>query len=1010
MEQIKLNGLNEIPPPRELPWWAKLLLCFTTGFSPLLWVSSVILIISWQPFCPTCLSNLIEAILLISIIISTGLFSYYQESQTGEILKAFESMLANDATVKRDGVIQTIPTSQLTVGDIVLLNSGQRVPADIRILEASNLYVDKSILNGESEPVKIFSQEITDENISMLEAKNMTFMGSTIVEGEGRGVVVAIGRDTQLAHIAQSVSVLQEKMSTLQMEIHHFVIRISFIAITWVLVVVFIWIFYLNVYHPEFMSTFSMIANAIGVLVALVPQGLPLSLNLGLSFASKYLFKLQVMVKKMSTIETFGCMSFLASDKTGTLTQNKMTVHSLLFADGYKLSVDDSMKNTSTIPKCLLETAIFCNQSKLNIHTKEVIGGNGIDKALMNWVMGQSSVFIDNITKSSKIVMTIPFSSTTKFAVVVIETNGIFQVLMKGAPEYVAKRCTSYYSFQEEKVIGIENDSQISIFSNNLKEIVDSVSLEGQRVIGIATLTLKPTEVPIEFVSEPVPNFPLQGLTFISAVSVSDPPKLNVDLAISELRHAGIQVAMVTGDAVTTAEAIAKQVGIITTTDITHFNGCIESPKSENVCDNDIENTIPSIATTINSSSLVKSAKDSIHLRAIVVEGQYIDGMTDDMWDYILSFDEFVFARTTPEHKLKIVSKQQKRNRIVGVTGDGTNDAPALKRANIGVAMYSGSRVASDAAAVILLNDNFNTIPTCVEQGRLLFTNLQNAIAYMISAGCWAELLPVLATFILGIPTPLSSLMMIVICLMSDTAAGIALMCEAPEKSLMNESPRKISNHLVSWKLIAYSYLFMGNIQSIAAFYNYFTYMSERGPIAAPDPLPIDDAINQPYSSLGFPIGYTPSQLVGAWTWATGTGSLSADQISAAATGSSVFYTTLVVCQIGHLISIRRRTPYFSAAILNTNHSTDSLFIRLYKELLDSRPPLPIVYAVLFALCTANFWNEVPVIQESIGTGSVSGRYWGIAIGFSFICFLASEIRKWLIILLPQKYANALLF
>jgi len=249
-------------------------------------------------------------------------------------------------------------------------------------------------------------------------------------------------------------------------------------------------------------------------------------------------------------------------------------------------------------------------------------------------------------------------------------------------------------------------------------------------------------------------------------------------------------------------------------------------------------------------------------------------------------------------------------------------------------------------------------------------------------------------------------LMMIVICLTSDTAAGIALMMEKPQRALMRDQPRGKSQHLVTWRLMVYSYLFIGNIQAIGAFYNYFLYMATRGPLnTAPSPLPIDDSITTSY-----PIGYQPSQLIGAWNWGAGTGDLASDEIAASAVGSSVFYTTLVVAQIGHLISIRRRTPYFSDAILNTDQSSDPLLIRLWHEFKASTPPTPIVLAILFAICIANFWNEVPVIQAAVGTGSVPGANWGIAIGFSLIVFLCGEARKWLILLLPPKQAKKLMF
>ena len=317
--------------------------------------------------------------------------------------------------------------------------------------------------------------------------------------------------------------------------------------------------------------------------------------------------------------------------------------------------------------------------------------------------------------------------------------------------------------------------------------------------------------------------------------------------------------------------------------------------------------------------------------------------------------------------------------------------------------MFSGSAIACDAAAVILLTDDFTKIVDAVEQGRLIFRNLQNVIAYMIAAGCWSELLPVLATFFLGLPTPLGSLMMIVVCVLSDTYAAVALICELPQKSLMLEKPRNLQTQpLTSYRSFLYSYLFVGNIQALSAFYNYFIYMSHRGPLhTAPDFLPSDD-----YSGRSYPIGYLPSQLIGAWNWASGSGDLATDQISASSVGSSVYYTTLVLAQIAHFISIRRSTPYFSDAIMNTAKSAEPMWRRVWNEFIASTPPLPVTAAIIGAIITCNFWNEATFLQSSCSTGSVPGENWGIGIGFGVIVFCCLEARKWYLLLVPtsEKY------
>lgn len=367
-------------------------------------------------------------------------------------------------------------------------------------------------------------------------------------------------------------------------------------------------------------------------------------------------------------------------------------------------------------------------------------------------------------------------------------------------------------------------------------------------------------------------------------------------------------------------------------------------------------------------------------------------------WDIIFSYQELVFARVTPEQKLQIVKEAQSRDHIVGVTGDGVNDSPALKRADVGIAMNSGSDVARDAAAIVLLNDDFNAIVHGIEEGRLVFTNLRKVIGYQISAGCYSELLPVLATFFLGLPQPLSSFLMIIISCMTDVYAGVALTCEPPETSIMKEKPRDTKNsRLATFKLIGYSYFFYGNMGSFGAFFNYFHYMANRGPMNVPTPVPSDDN-----GTLSFPSGYSPSQLLFAWNWGSNSNNLGADETNAANIASSVFFVALIVSQMGHLLSIRRKSPYFSDAIMGTGGG--GVAARVCAELKESIPRYEIVLAMCLSALTANFFIEIPLLQNACGTGSVPALYWGMAFGWSALWFMLGEIRKWIILLFPNSW------
>ena len=476
-------------------------------------------------------------------------------------------------------------------------------------------------------------------------------------------------------------------------------------------------------------------------------------------------------------------------------------------------------------------------------------------------------------------------------------------------------------------------------------------------------------------------------------VIVCDPPKEGVKAAIDTIRGAGIVVAMITGDAANTASAIAKEVGIISPE--------IDQPDL-------LAHHYAQHLQTTASSAVVTAVQSP----AIVITGSELDKITPEAWDFIFEHTELVFARTTPEHKLMIVQEAQRRGHRVGITGDGINDAPSLKNADVGIAMNSGADVARDAAAIVLLNNDFTAVVQGILEGRLIFENLRKVIGYQISCGCWAELLPVLATFFLGLPQPLSSFAMILVSCISDVYAGVALMNEPPEHAILSRPPRDITKtHLLDWKLLLYSYMFYANMASIGSFYNFFVAMANHGDTrAVPNPIPADDD-----GSLSFPAGYRIGQLMGAWYWGADSNNLGSDETDALNIASTVFYVTIVITQMGHLLSIRRKTPYFYDAILNTlahtqlpcyataSSSTANVFVRLWNELHCSSIRWPIVMAWIGSICTLIFFLYIPVFQDYCGMAPIPGMFWGYAIGWSLLWFIVAEVRKWLIILYPDS-------
>jgi sodium/potassium-transporting ATPase subunit alpha len=549
----------------------------------LLWFATFFVFLSWEPFGtpPSNIYNLVLAIVLLIVIVSSSLFTFFQELQSSRVLSVFKQMLPGKCIVIRAGVPTLVPASQLVLGDIIQLQAGSRVPADIRIVAASNVKVDKSMLTGEVEPVKLTDK--ATNHVTLLEATNTAFMGTSIVEGSGKGVVFAVGQQTQLAKIAIQSSG-DSKATSLQRELNRFVLIIGAFAFLTGGIVMSVWGGWLNKDHEGFMNTATMIANAISVIVAFVPEGLPLALSVGLTIIARRLCSACfVLVKQLSTVETLGSVSLIASDKTGTLTQNKMTVVNLITGGATEEAVAVTGKaewvtthKTTPFVRAVAISAL-CNQASIKTRgvgrteTEEsvdveiavdaepvIVGGNGIDRALLGWAQQYDSA---TVRATSSVVATLPFSSEKKVAMSIIRDNVSFQatVMLKGAPEYVLHACTHYY-----RADGSVYELSEAIISQFM-EAQEKLASRGRRLVALAELPLSLEEFsPLYTFGTDPTNFPTVGMRLVCMVAVSDPPRVGVFDTIQQLRGAGIRIAMVTGDAASTALAIAKEVGIVT--------------------------------------------------------------------------------------------------------------------------------------------------------------------------------------------------------------------------------------------------------------------------------------------------------------------------------------------------------------------------------------------------------------------------------------------------------------
>ncbi|XP_012145649.1 sodium/potassium-transporting ATPase subunit alpha isoform X7 [Megachile rotundata] len=808
-ENLERDGPNSLTPPKQTPEWVKFCKNLFGGFALLLWIGAILCFIAYSIQATTSEDpnddNLYLGIVLAAVVIVTGIFSYYQESKSSKIMESFKNMVPQFATVIREGEKLTLRAEELVLGDVVEVKFGDRIPADIRIIESRGFKVDNSSLTGESEP-QSRSPEFTNEN--PLETKNLAFFSTNAVEGTAKGVVICCGDQTVMGRIAGLASGLDTGETPIAKEIHHFIHLITGVAVF--LGVTFFIIAFILGYH-----WLDAVIFLIGIIVANVPEGLLATVTVCLTLTAKRMASKNCLVKNLEAVETLGSTSTICSDKTGTLTQNRMTVAHMWF-DNQIIEADTTedqsgLQYDRTSPgfKALAKIATLCNRAEFKPGQDEIpilkreVNGDASEAALLK-CMELALGDVMGIRKRNKKVCEIPFNSTNKYQVSIHESDNPDDprhlLVMKGAPERILDRCSTIFIGGKEKVLDEE-----------MKEAFNNAYLElgglGERVLGFCDYTLPSDKFPIGFKFNcDDPNFPVDGLRFVGLMSMIDPPRAAVPDAVAKCRSAGIKVIMVTGDHPITAKAIAKSVGII-------------SEGNE---------TVEDIAQRLN---IPVSEVNPREAKAAVIHGTELRELNSDQLDEILRYHtEIVFARTSPQQKLIIVEGCQRMGAIVAVTGDGVNDSPALKKADIGVAMgIAGSDVSKQAADMILLDDNFASIVTGVEEGRLIFDNLKKSIAYTLTSNI-PEISPFLAFILCDIPLPLGTVTILCIDLGTDMVPAISLAYEEAESDIMKRHPRNpFTDKLVNERLISMAYGQIGMIQAAAGFFVYFVIMAENG-------------------------------------------------------------------------------------------------------------------------------------------------------------------------------------
>jgi len=941
---IEKYGLNELTPPPTTPEWVKFCQCLFSGFSLLLWFGAILCFVAYgiqaSAFEEPPDDNLYLGVVLTAVVTVTGIFSYYQESKSAKIMESFKNLVPQFARVYRDGKKVDLEAKRVTVGDIVDIQFGDRIPADVRVIESKGFKVDNSSLTGESEP-QLRTPEYTHEN--PLETKNLAFFSTNAVEGTMKGVVVNTGDNTVMGRIAGLASGLDSGDTPIAKEIAHFIHLITGVAVF--LGVTFFVIAFILGYH-----WLDAVIFLIGIIVANVPEGLLATVTVCLTLTAKRMAKKNCLVKNLEAVETLGSTSTICSDKTGTLTQNRMTVAHMWFDDNIEeadttesQTAKTSYDKTASGWKTLERVACLCNRSEFKSDDENMkkpvlqreVNGDASEAAILKCTELSTGNVMAYRGRNKK-VCEIPFNSTNKYQVSVHETedksDSRYLIAMKGAPERILDRCTTIV------VNGVDqplNDQ----WKEKFNEAYMDLGGRGERVLGFCDTLLDAEKFPpgFKFDSDDV-NFPLENLRFVGLMSMIDPPRAAVPDAVMKCRSAGIKVIMVTGDHPITAKAIARSVGII----------------SEN------NETVEDIASRLNIDIKDVNPRDA---HAAVINGGELKDVKEKELDEILMYhSEIVFARTSPQQKLIIVEGCQRMGAIVAVTGDGVNDSPALKKADIGVAMgIAGSDVSKQAADMILLDDNFASIVTGVEEGRLIFDNLKKSIAYTLTSNI-PEISPFLLFILADVPLPLGTVTILCIDLGTDMVPAISMAYEQAESDIMKRQPRNpFTDKLVNERLISMAYGQIGMIQASAGFFVYFVIMCENG--FWPNKLL---GLRKQWDSIA--INDLEDSYGQEWTYK--------DRKILEYTCHTAFFVSIVVVQWADLMICKTRK--------------NSIFTQGMKNWFMN-------FGLVFETVLAAFLSYCPGMDKGLRMYPLYFNWWLPAIPFSILIFCYDETRKFLL-------------
>jgi len=898
MERQQRYGENLLQTEKRIPLLMKFVANFTHLMAILLWVGGIVAFIAHMP-------ELAVAVWLVNII--NGAFSFWQEFRAEKASEELRKLLPTYTRVLRDGQEIKILAEELVPGDVVLFAEGEKISADCRLVEQAAFRVDQSTLTGESRPVGKSADASVLTDISVTEQPNLVFAGTSVAAGTAKGIVYATAMHTEFGKIAHLTQTMKEELSPLQIEMQSITKTVSMIAVL-VGIVFFILAFLLA--HIDLAESFIF---GLGMIVAFVPEGLLPTVTLALAMGTQRMAKRNALVKKLSAVETLGCTTVICTDKTGTLTQNEMTVRRLWVPEskhgaqekcgtsiavsgiGYNplgefhyLDRKDTPVEMNSL-KELLRAILLCNNARLispqSSETSWRILGDPTEAALKVVAVKAGISEDDELMRFPRILEN-PFDSRRKrMSTIHLDKSssqrGAYSrsarvAFVKGAPKELLELCTQIDC--SGSAIPLIPEIKKSAMEEN-----DIMARDGLRVLAVAIRYL-PKELEGQLADEVE-----QDLTFLGLVAMMDPPREEISMAVQKCNQAGIRVIMITGDYGLTAESIARRVGII------------------------------------------HSANPRI------ITGFDLERLSDQELEAAFS-QEVIFARVSPEHKLRVVMALQDLGNIVAVTGDGVNDAPALKRANIGVAMgITGSDVAKEAADMILMDDNFASIVNAVEEGRAVYANIKKFTTYIFTSNTPEAVPFILYAFSAArIPLALNVMHILAVDLGTDIVPALALGAEPPEPGTMQQPPRNLDEHIITPRLLRRAYFLLGPLQSFAVMAAFYYYYWTNGYAGQWLNLPANGAIYHSATAMAL--------------------------------------AAVVTTQIGNLFAQRaENTPITKMPLFNNK----LVWIGIFSELL-------VIAAIVY----------VPLFHHFIGTASFSLRYWPFLFVWSPLLMIADEIRK----------------